>query len=404
VGFKFHAVLVVNSAHLAAQNSPESDRWLPIFWALDQFKVSQARDVQEGDWTLPTVDEARLPAPEKSATAFTEAMASWDESAADVATAALARSAKPQEIFDLFCRVGARDFRDIGHKVIYVANSWRTLQTIGWHHAEPVLRSLAYALQYHEGTNPAQRDADADRPGRRNAEQLAKIARGWQDGKPEPDATKHFLRTLREGSADQASDAVVEFLNRGVAPASLWDALFSASAELLMRRPGIGTLHSVTTTNAMHFAFQHTTDEVTRRYLLLQNAAFIPLFRTSAGVSAGRGVSIEDLEPASLAATGVDAVGEIFADVSRDKELAARKALAWLGANGGAQPFITAAQRLIYLKGTDAHDYKFSSAVLEDYRHLSPAVRDRFLAASVFWLKGSGAADNALVARTRAAI
>lgn len=31
VGFKFHAVLVVNSAHLASQNSPEADRWLPIF-------------------------------------------------------------------------------------------------------------------------------------------------------------------------------------------------------------------------------------------------------------------------------------------------------------------------------------------------------------------------------------
>src|SRR5262249_17431458 len=28
VGFKFHAVLVVNSAHLASQNSPDADRWL----------------------------------------------------------------------------------------------------------------------------------------------------------------------------------------------------------------------------------------------------------------------------------------------------------------------------------------------------------------------------------------
>src|SRR5262245_17439328 len=32
VGFKFHAVLVVNSAHLASLASPEQDRWLPIFW------------------------------------------------------------------------------------------------------------------------------------------------------------------------------------------------------------------------------------------------------------------------------------------------------------------------------------------------------------------------------------
>ena len=41
VGFKFHAVLLVNSAHLASLASPDSDRWLPIFWALDYFKDSQ---------------------------------------------------------------------------------------------------------------------------------------------------------------------------------------------------------------------------------------------------------------------------------------------------------------------------------------------------------------------------
>jgi hypothetical protein len=59
---------------------------------------------------------------------------------------------------------------------------------------------------------------------------------------------------------------------------------------------------------------------------------------------------------------------------------------------------------MIYLKGRDSHDYKFSSAVLEDYFHLSPKIRDRFLAASVYWLKGSGSGDSPLVARTRAAI
>ena len=55
-------------------------------------------------------------------------------------------------------RYGARDFRDIGHKAIYVANAWRTLQTIGWQHAEPVLRSLAYALLDHE-RRPTRRSA-----------------------------------------------------------------------------------------------------------------------------------------------------------------------------------------------------------------------------------------------------
>ena len=32
-----------------------------IFWALDDFKSSQARDVEEGNWTMAPVDEARMP-------------------------------------------------------------------------------------------------------------------------------------------------------------------------------------------------------------------------------------------------------------------------------------------------------------------------------------------------------
>ena len=47
---------------------------------------------------------------------------------------------------------------------------------------------------------------------------------------------------------------------------------------------------------------------------------------------------------------------------------------------------------------------KFSAAVLEDYAHVSPVWRDRYLAASVFWLKGSGEKDTELVRRTREAM
>jgi len=402
VGHKFHAVLVVNSAHLASQNSPDSDRWLPIFWALDQFKSSQARDVQEGNWTLSAVDEAAVPPAERATRDFARAMDHWDEAAADAAATGFARAARPQEVFDWFCRYGARDFRDIGHKAIYVANSWRTLQNIGWQHAEPVLRSLAYALLEHEGENPAERDAEADRPGRRNLELLKRIPTGWRDGKPDGDATRHLLKTLREGTWEQAGDKVLELLKRGVAAESLWDAIFASACESLMRKPGIATLHAVTSTNALHYAFQHTVNDETRRFLLLQNAAFVVLFRSRAEANAG--LEIDQFEPTPPKATGGAAVEEIFADLGRDKIRAARKALAWLATSGEAKPFIAAAQRLIYLKGTDSHDYKFSSAVLEDYHNLSPKLRDRFLAASVFWLKGSGAPDNALVARTRAAL
>src|SRR5262245_9582460 len=57
VGFKFHAVLVVNSAHLASLASPEGDRWLPLFWALDNFKGAQARNQREGNWHMAALDE-----------------------------------------------------------------------------------------------------------------------------------------------------------------------------------------------------------------------------------------------------------------------------------------------------------------------------------------------------------
>jgi hypothetical protein len=169
VGFKFHAVLVVNSAHLASMSSPPEHRWLPIFWALDHYKDSAQRDVVErGDWIMKPVDEKAIPAAPKAAKAFAKAMDAWDETAADAAVAGLARTAGANAVYEQFFRYGMRDFRSIGHKAIYVANSRRTLETIGWHHAEPVLRSLAYALLMHEGDNPSERYADADRPYRRN--------------------------------------------------------------------------------------------------------------------------------------------------------------------------------------------------------------------------------------------
>src|SRR6478672_53343 len=93
VGFKFHAVLVVNSAHLASISSPEDQRWLPIFCALDYFKSPQVTDEKEADWTMGPLNESPVPAPHKARQAFIDAMDRWDEEAADAAVAGLARTA-----------------------------------------------------------------------------------------------------------------------------------------------------------------------------------------------------------------------------------------------------------------------------------------------------------------------
>jgi len=403
VGFKFHAVLVVNSAHLASLASPDTDRWLPIFWAIDTFKKSQADDVSQGDWTMGPVEESKVPPSHRAKQAFIEAMDNWDEAAADAAIVGLVRTAGAHEIFEVLCRYGVRDFRELGHKQIYIANSFRALEAIGWHHAEPVLRSLAFAILDRVGAkeNPAKADLPADRPFRRNVENAKQIRAGWLDGKPDADATGELLQAIRAGSAMDTSELTVKLLNRGAAPQSIFDGFFDGAGELLMQAPGIASLHATTFSNAIHYSWQHAQNDDTRRMLLLQNAAFLPLYR---GNSKDKGVRIDKLEATPLKTSGADAIEEIFADVSNDKLEASRKILAYLKDNPDPKPLADAARRLIFLKGRDSHDYKFSSAVLEDYHHLAPPWRDRFLAASVFNLKGSGDKDNELVKRTRAAL
>ncbi len=387
VGFKFHAVMVVNAAHMTSLSSPEGDRWLPIFWALDEFKTSQAQEQRDSGWRMAPVDENTVPPAPRAKQAFIEAMESWDEKKADAAVAGLVRSAGANEIYELFYRFGARDFRDIGHKAIFVANSWRTLQFIGWQHAEPVLRSLAFALLHHDlkDTTPARSDDEADRPWRRNQELAARIGQRWMSGKVDDGATREMLDVLRAGSNNDACDKAVDLIGRGVSPQSIWDALFVSAGELLMRQPNIVMVHSVDSTNALRYNFQATSDEGTRKLLLLQNCAFVPMFRAMMTNPSG-------------------AIQEILSDVSTNRMNAARKIHQYLNDGGKVQDLMNAARRLIFLKGQNAHDYKFSAAVLEDYFNVSPAWRGHFLATSAFNLKGSGDRDNPLVERTRAAL
>jgi len=405
VGFKFHGVLVVNSAHLASLASRDEDRWLPIFWALDYFKDAQARDEREGDWTMQPVDEAQVPPAAQAREAFAQAMEQWDERQADAAVAALARTAGASEVFELFYRFGCRDFRSIGHKAIYVANAQRTLACIGWQHAEPILRSLAYALLNHEGEpNPAQHELAPDMVGRRNEQRITTLRSDWLDGRLDDAATAQLLEVLRTSSPDEACDFVVQLINQGVGPQSIWNGVLTGSAELLMRQPGIVALHAVTSSNALHYAFTASGHDATRRMLLLQNVAFLRLFHQS---MERRGTVADErwdtLEPLETSAGDRGAVREIFTDVSASPKTAARKVLSYLR-QAPAETLIDTARRLVFLKGNDSHDYKFSSAVLEDHYALSPGWRDRYLAMSVFKLRGATEPDNPLAERVARAL
>ncbi|MBN9122944.1 MAG: hypothetical protein J0I06_28040 [Planctomycetes bacterium] len=404
VGFKFHTVLVVNSAHMAAMAGPDNERWLPLFWALDNFKSAQATNLKESGWRMKPADGAKVPSPAKAREQFVTAMDNWDEEAADAAVAGLARTAPAGELFDLFAKYGSRDFRDIGHKIIYVANAFRALEVIGWQHAEPVLRSLAFALLKHDGKNPAKEDLDADRPGRANAERVRKHRPRHDVRNAAPRVTAEVLKALRTATADEMGEQTAADLACGASPRSLWDGLFLGAGELLMRQPGIVGLHTLTTLNALHYCSRTTGDAGLRPLLLLQAASFLPMFRDAMKARGKVGdAKIDELTERDE--NGKFTVRNVYAELSKNKDTAARTALSVLKADSAkTKELIDEGRRLIFLKGTDSHDYKFSSSVMEDAALVSPEWRDRFLDASLFWLKGSGAPDSPLVKRTRAAL
>ena len=57
------------------------------------------------------------------------------------------------------------------------------------------------------------------------------------------------------------------------------------------------------------------------------------------------------------------------------------KTLAFVERTRAVPELMTAARRLIFSKGRDSHDYKFSSAALEDYYNVTRRLGDRLPAA-----------------------
>lgn len=399
VGFKFHAVLVINSAHLLGQAAGPGERLLPLLWALDNFKASQAQDVKEGDWTLGKVDEARVPASTSATAAFVRAMEAWDVEGADAAAAGLCRGAGAAGAMEPFWRYAVRDQRDIGHKAIFAAQCWRTLQAIGWQHAEPVLRSLAFGMLDLRGDDRPV----AVGPYEANLEQAKNIRDDWQGGHADPGATVALLAALRQASPEAASVEAVRLLNGGASPDSLWDAVVLGGSELLMRSPGIVSLHAVTAANALHFLYGASGDDTTRRLALLQAVGWLPLYR-------GRGraegaIRVDALGPIAPDSNGDEAVGELFASISQDRGQAAGKAIGYLERGGSPDLIFAAARSMILHKGRDSHDYKYGVAAWEECQLATdPKWRAPLTAAMMFNLPGVGTPDSPLMERAREAV
>ena len=232
-GFKFHCVFVIHAAHQMSLDARVEDRLLPLFWALDNFKASQAQDVREGDFQLRPV-RGKLPSGDIAWSEFHAAMNAWDEERADRAITALVRTSSAHQLIESLWQYGARDYRNIGHKAIFVANTWRTLQAIGWRHAEPALRSLVLGLLDFGPRERVNGFAFEDQSFLLNVElarrSSSSLPTEWTLGTDQAAATKDVLQGMRDGDAAEVSKQAVALLQkRQAGAAEIWDAVHLAA-------------------------------------------------------------------------------------------------------------------------------------------------------------------------------
>lgn len=409
-GFKFHCVFAIHAAHQLSLDAPVGERLLPLFWALDAFKASQQRDVEEGDFRLRPV-AGKLPSATRAWAEFHAAMETWDEPRADRAIAALVRERGAHEIIAELWRYGARDYRNIGHKAIFVANTWRTLQTIGWQHAEPALRSLVLGLLDYGPKERVNSYAYEDQCYAANSElarrHTARLPADWTAYLPSgKNATEEVLALVRDGKTTEACVRTAALLADGKASANhLWDAVHLAAGELMMRRPGIYGIHTVTSVNGLRYGFRMAREDETRLLLLLQGVGWMSQFANFMSESPEFGdTEITVLHPSEQPSDQSKAVRLILSELADDPGAAAKQAFGHAERYPEPHALEQSAKSLIFRKGTDAHDYKYAAAIFEDYRLVSPRWRPHMLATAVYNLRGSTEPDSKLMLRAGEAI
>lgn len=413
-----HNAYVVHSAHQLSLDLPPGEQLLPAFYALNSFKGMQKvyPTRRNGTQVIQGTPPLRgaLPPENNAEGELHAAMRAWDPDRAERAVVALARSRGTAAVLEPLWHYAGRDWEFIGHKAILVANSCRLLETIGWQHAEHVLRYIVAALA---GGGRTRADHADVRPYRANLERVERAARrlpgGWAAGASDDAFTRELVALLREGKGKEACDAAVRRLVDGTARAgAVWDAVHLAAGEMVLsvrprggNRPDGNALHANTATNALHYAFRASSLPQTRLLLTLQALAWMHKYRVSRRNNLLPGVmDITSLVAPELPEQQDAAVEEILSTRTERPHRAALLAFA-LARRGRTETLLQAARRLIAVKSTgDPHDIKFPVAIFEDLGQVGAAWRPNLLAAAVFSFWGSERPDLPVMQQVRQAV
>src|SRR5258708_30674303 len=116
-----------------------------------------------------------------------------------------------------------------------MANACRTLQAIGWQHAEPVLRSLVSSLldfaREQQMNGYALDDQCYPANLKRVKGSFSRLGDIWSAGPADAASTRGILAAIREATPDEAcADASSRLIKGEASAAAVWDAVHLASA------------------------------------------------------------------------------------------------------------------------------------------------------------------------------
>jgi hypothetical protein len=404
-----HESAALHAANQLTLDAPVQERLLPAFWALDSFKWHQERGGEgrgRGAIGLKPLT-GKLPAADQAEEEFHAAMKAGESERAQRAIVVLIQTQGAARALEPVWRYGARDWSFIGHNAIWVASTVRVLETVGWQHAEPMLRVLVASIQAHEPTMQQQ-----GQPYAANVEgvekAVGKLPGDWAAGEANAAVTKDLLSLIREGKGDEACALAVTQLVAGKCRAgAIWDAVHLAAGELMLRWRHGDALHENTTANALHYAFRTSALPENRLLILLQAVGWTRLFWNLAKRKGGLKVTT-DVTQLAGAEVGDDpeaAAEEILALCSTRPQEAAARSFAFAQKWPDSGVLRRAAGRLLPLKvNWDPHKIKFPVAIFEDCEQVSPEWRPAMTAAASCSFQGSDRPDSPVVYQVREAL
>lgn len=335
---------------------------------------------------------------------FHDARSVCDYEAAEKAVVGLLRNKGEGAVRALLVDAALRDFSGFGHKQIAVDQLLRRADSLGWAHAEPLVRALSRRLVHPDEGDVSANTSDYFRNVKRA---LHSGERPGNTGEPVIDAV---LKALRTSTAATAADLVYDKL-KSVDASLLWDAVVLHSLEAVgaggPKHAGLN-LHRFTGTHALRSLASREADPIRRQLCLLQAASYVRWFTKKSATDAtfqidSLAASDEPVESADVVFASLKSIRSLdqgetgatqnamqaqqlqavtklrrFLDTAAENEAVWRRALA----------------QTLLRTATSAHDWKFPFALFEEATRVAPAYRSRVLAMTAFAAPGSDAPDS----------